>query len=327
MRQQSKRGWWSFILGVILGATLVALVSLSSKKDPVQTHVSSEDLYASQANRTVQVECKPEEPEAQFDVSAETESAVADDLDPVVGASAESPTTSVVSPAIAESPNLFTLMEKHGTDKLRHGYANAYSKYLPMFRSKKNLKILEIGLGCDMPYGPGKSIPIWREYFPEATIYVLEYMKPCALKWWEEHPELRIEKVFTGSQSDPEFVRSVLSQTGKLDIVIDDGGHRMEHQRVSMQLIFPTMNSGGVYFCEDAHTSWNTAYGGGPVSSKDTTLATVKHLINYLWFGLKDFRAGKRWVKPPKMDTYAKAVFPHLLSIDFFITMGVLVHR
>jgi hypothetical protein len=35
--------------------------------------------------------------------------------------------------------------------------------------------MLEIGLGCDMQYGPGASATLWRSYFPEADLWFAEY--------------------------------------------------------------------------------------------------------------------------------------------------------
>ena len=57
---------------------------------------------------------------------------------------------------------------KHGTDKTSaaayrdvtvgaHAYQFLYSKYLGPLRHDK-LQLLEIGLGCNMNYGPGKSL-------------------------------------------------------------------------------------------------------------------------------------------------------------------------
>jgi hypothetical protein len=40
-----------------------------------------------------------------------------------------------------------------------HSYHNLYEKYLPAYRDKK-VKMLEIGLGCGMSYGPASpTIP------------------------------------------------------------------------------------------------------------------------------------------------------------------------
>ena len=47
-----------------------------------------------------------------------------------------------------------------GTDKVTtHDYHHLYSKYLEPVRHDQ-LRVLEIGLGCDMPYGPGKSAQV-----------------------------------------------------------------------------------------------------------------------------------------------------------------------
>ncbi len=35
----------------------------------------------------------------------------------------------------------------------------------------QNIKMLEIGLGCDMGYGPGASYNTWLEYFPHVDLY------------------------------------------------------------------------------------------------------------------------------------------------------------
>jgi hypothetical protein len=45
-----------------------------------------------------------------------------------------------------------------------------YEKYLPTYRDKR-LKMLEIGLGCGMSYGPGVSYYTWLEYFPHVNLY------------------------------------------------------------------------------------------------------------------------------------------------------------
>jgi len=43
--------------------------------------------------------------------------------------------------------------------------------------------MLEIGLGCDMSYGPGKSYYTWREFLPNVDLYYIEYDKACVQKW------------------------------------------------------------------------------------------------------------------------------------------------
>ena len=50
----------------------------------------------------------------------------------------------------AQEKSLYDIGNQYGTDKVTyHRYHNLYDKYLPSIRHKK-IKMLEIGLGCDM---------------------------------------------------------------------------------------------------------------------------------------------------------------------------------
>ena len=47
-------------------------------------------------------------------------------------------------------PSFFEIAQGHGTDKVTsHHYEQMYERYFPALRHKK-IKMLEIGLGCDM---------------------------------------------------------------------------------------------------------------------------------------------------------------------------------
>jgi hypothetical protein len=90
---------------------------------------------------------------------------------------------------------------EEGTDKVTlHTYQFAYEALLPQFRSKK-IRFLEIGLGCGMTYGPGKSFALWDRYFSHVgtKIFFIEYDAECAEKW--KGINKRVE-IFIGDQSD-----------------------------------------------------------------------------------------------------------------------------
>ena len=56
--------------------------------------------------------------------------------------------------------NFYRLAQIIGTDKVTaHQYQHLYEKYLEPIKDKP-LRLLEVGLGCDMPYGPGKSLQV-----------------------------------------------------------------------------------------------------------------------------------------------------------------------
>ncbi len=150
-------------------------------------------------------------------------------------------------------------VEGGGIWKWRH-YFDIYHRHFDPLRKCKNLVVLEIGVYS------GGSLEMWRDYFgSEATIYGVDIEAACRTY---ESPGTHI---LIGDQADPSFWRRVLAD-GTLpppDIVIDDGGHTPEQQRVTMEELLPRMRPGGVYLCEDIHGRYNdfAAFVSGLVES------------------------------------------------------------
>ena len=93
---------------------------------------------------------------------------------------------------------------KHGTDKVTtHHYEYVYGQIVGPIRYEK-INFLEIGLGCGMGYGPGKSIPVWKEFMPNATISILEYNEACARPF-----ESQVKHLFVGDQSDLSLMKQI----------------------------------------------------------------------------------------------------------------------
>jgi len=78
-----------------------------------------------------------------------------------------------------------------------YSYHYIYGTYLPRFRNK-HVNFLEIGLGCGMPYGTGKSVELWKTYFPKITLHIMEYDAGCA-----EEFRSKVNKMYIGDQSNP----------------------------------------------------------------------------------------------------------------------------
>ena len=55
------------------------------------------------------------------------------------------------------------------------------------------------------------------------------------------------------------------------DIIIDDGSHRADHQQISLEVLFPHLKPGGLYFIEDLN---DHGY-GGKTSGPHATPATI----------------------------------------------------
>ena len=162
-----------------------------------------------------------------------------------------------------------------------------YEKYLPAYRDKP-LKMLEIGLGCGMSYGPGVSYYTWLEYFPYVDLYYIEYDAACAKKWAANTTGATI---FTGDQADAVFLERFIKETNAatepFDVIVDDGGHHMAHQITSLKHLWKVIRPGGIYFCEDLETSYMESQGG---SSKEAVgpnimMGLIKELLDDLNVG------------------------------------------
>lgn len=92
--------------------------------------------------------------------------------------------------------SFFDIGTKHNTDKVTiHRYHTLYEKYVRKYIGT-DVILLEIGLGCDISYGPGASALLWREYLgPRARVHFLEYDEKCARAWQEQHGKKVLNEV------------------------------------------------------------------------------------------------------------------------------------
>jgi hypothetical protein len=132
-------------------------------------------------------------------------------------------------------------------------YFEIYERHFSRFRGRE-VHIAEIGVAS------GGSLEMWRDYFgPKAHIYGVDINPDC--KVYERDGI----KVFIGDQTDRSFWRDFRTKVPKLDIVIDDGGHKYEQQVVSLEELLPHLRPNGVYLCEDVFSAFNlfASYVGG----------------------------------------------------------------
>lgn len=182
------------------------------------------------------------------------------------------------------------------------GYFDVYERHLSKFVGKAP-KILEIGvLG-------GGSIELWLKYFGEGTQVIGVDIDPRCLEYKYDGNA----QVIMGDQSNPTFWDEFLDKNTDFDIIIDDGSHIMEHQVLTLQKTFPHLKEGGVYICEDTHTSywpkWNGEY-----DKKGTFLDYSKYLSDIM--NQQHFQQ--------KMDPAALKTFENLYSMSFYNSMVVL---
>lgn len=154
-----------------------------------------------------------------------------------------------------------------------HHYIPIYDRYLSSLRSRP-VRFLEIGVA------QGGSLRLWREYLGErAVVYGIDVAPECA-QFDGMSGQVRI-----GSQADPEFLLATVQEMGGIDVVLDDGSHRMEHIRKSLNVLFPLLNEGGLYIIEDLHTAYFKKFGGG-YGARDNFFRLIAELVDdmHRWY-------------------------------------------
>ena len=158
-----------------------------------------------------------------------------------------------------------------------HHYFEVYERHLPRLRAA-NPAMLEIGVQ------QGGSLEMWRQYFGgSARIFGLD-IDPTAVR----HQDIAT-RIFIGDQADRPFLRDVLSLTGPLDLVIDDGGHTANQQITSFEEIYPTLSENGIYLVEDTHTSlWGGPFMDRPDGQNFLQFALTRCVELMDWTGRRD---------------------------------------
>lgn len=160
------------------------------------------------------------------------------------------------------------------TDKITtHSYGPIYDAYFTESTTSRPAKLLEIGLGCGMNYGPGASSNIWPKLFQQGDIWFAELDKACVDYHWNSTMPWRY---VTGDQSDILTLKEWVNQTGgQFDFIIDDGGHTNVQIWNSFQvLFFDALKPGGTYFIEDLQVGRSPPYhAGGIPGSNGSALA------------------------------------------------------
>ena len=148
-----------------------------------------------------------------------------------------------------------------------HHYIPLYDKYFSRYRGTK-VRMLEIGVS------KGGSLSMWRKYFGEDAIIFGIDIDPVCITLNGQDGQVRI-----GSQDDKQFLSGVIEEMGGVDIVLDDGSHLMRHIKSSLEILFPLLSEGGVYFVEDLHTCYWRSWGGGH-GSRASFFRVVSQLVD-----------------------------------------------
>jgi Methyltransferase domain len=159
-------------------------------------------------------------------------------------------TASSRSQSINSTLRLFQIYSRTRYLSIKHdSYFQVYEQVLGRFVGQ-DITFVEVGI-----YNGG-SLFMWREYFgPRARIIGID-LNPAARQWESDGFE-----IFIGSQSDPVFWRDFYTKVGKVDVLLDDGGHTNRQQIITVHESLPHINDGGVILVEDVHCSYMREFG------------------------------------------------------------------
>ena len=137
----------------------------------------------------------------------------------------------------------------------------------------------------------GRSHRLWLEYFPNAIIYGMDVFDETDRSGYVEefhrlqrgNPYLDRSIMFEGDQSNADDLQRFLSEYGgDFDIIIDDGGHSMEQMQTSLNYLWNSVKSGGLYVIEDLHScsnQWLTLYGSVVIKDGDTLTSDLLYSL------------------------------------------------
>ena len=140
-------------------------------------------------------------------------------------------------------------------------YEEMFNKYVG-----KKITFVEVGVL------QGGSLFMWREYFGKDARIIGIDLHPNA-KELEKHGF----EIYIGSQSDKNFWRNFYTKVGKIDILLDDGGHVNDQQIVTLSESVNNINDDGIIMTEDVHTSYLKKFGN---PSKYSYINYSKYLID-----------------------------------------------
>ena len=118
---------------------------------------------------------------------------------------------------------------KYGSGKssLIHNYTPIYEKHISHMRHEP-ISLLEIGVF------QGSSVMMWENYFTAADIHFIDLTDKHLIYNYTK------SKIHLLDQSNQTQLEKFAKEIGrKFDVIIDDGGHKMEEQITTFKVFYP----------------------------------------------------------------------------------------
>lgn len=126
-------------------------------------------------------------------------------------------------------------------------YKNYFPIYDQLLSKYRNKKIIFVEIGVFS----GGSLFMWRNFLGKKAKIIGIDLNPDIQKFSKYGFEIVI-----GDQSSEKFWIDFFKRYGKVDIVLDDGGHTNYQQIITTNSCVPNIKDGGMLITEDVHTSY-----------------------------------------------------------------------
>lgn len=164
---------------------------------------------------------------------------------------------------------------EHSSDKWQP-YFEIYERHLKRYENK-DINFVEVGVQN------GGSLDMWAQYFTEKSSITGIDIDPNCANLVYSYPNVSVK---IGDQTNPEFWDRFL-ENREIDVFLDDGGHHCIQQIVTFEKVFPKIKPGGIFICEDTHTSYWRDYGGG-LETRQSFISYAKKLVDILHYDWKE---------------------------------------
>lgn len=120
-----------------------------------------------------------------------------------------------------------------------HSYHIFYEQFFSPLKEKK-LKILEIGAF------KGNATAAFYFYFKNSSFLSCDIYPDFFL-----YKSKRIDQLKIDNSSEIQLQEKIIGKYSGLDIIIEDAGHYLKDQIISLFFLFETLNSGGIFVIEE----------------------------------------------------------------------------
>jgi len=190
-----------------------------------------------------------------------------------------------------EFENQYNHPSKRTSSKIKgHGYSIFYQKYFENLKSN-TLNILEIG-----SFHGNASAALFF-YFKKSNFFAAD-IYPDLFRYRSK----RIKNFYVNSSEEDSIQKNIIDKfSDNFDIIIEDAGHSLKDQIISLFMLFEKLNSGGLFIVEELDF---------PDTRKDMNLENEKPTLREILFKFKKEKKllNSKYIKKNDRDNFLDSI-------------------